>query len=127
MIGVTLKRDLGLIRSILLEVESFDEDGSYNLEIPGKSSAEIIYNASLLVDEGYIKGKITTYLNGTSSLYLESLTWSGHDLLDSMRNDDVWNKLKRTIQDTVGNVSLETVKELGVALTKQYLKDNLGL
>lgn len=117
-----MKRDLGLIRNILLEIEELDEDGSHSLQIQGYSNAEILYNVSLLVDEGYIKGKATREM-----LYLESLSWSGHDLLDSMRDKNVWAKLRRAIDDTVGSVSLETVKRLGVALTEQYLKDRLGL
>lgn len=122
-----MKRDLELIRKILINVERFSEEGSYDLDIPGYSKAEIIYNSELLIGEGYIKGDLKTYLDGSKSLYLESLTWGGHDLLDSIRNESVWIKLKRTIEDSTGSVALETLKALGTKLTANYLEQKLGL
>ena len=122
-----MKRDLELIRKILLIVENLDDDGSFDLIIPGYPSAEINYNAKLLIDEGYINGKHKQYISGEKFLYLESLTWSGHDLLDSIRNESVWRKLKHTIQDSTGSVALETLKALGTKLTAYYLEQKLGL
>lgn len=97
-----MKRDLDLIRLILIEIENSSEKGLsiYDLADSLKSDVEIInYQIELLCDAKFIKLRgLTTVLTPESKKYddfkIDRLTLSGHDYIDSIRNDTVWNKLK---------------------------------
>jgi hypothetical protein len=81
-----MKRDLDVIRSLLLKAES--SSGHFPCE-----TEEEIYNAVLLQDAGLIEGRFAPATNPQMAVILR-LTWQGHDFLDAARNDTIWNKAK---------------------------------
>jgi hypothetical protein len=40
------------------------------------------------------------------------LTWQGHDLLDAIRNDQVWAQTKTTVIEIVGSVAVDVLKNI---------------
>jgi hypothetical protein len=40
------------------------------------------------------------------------LTWQGHDLLDAIRNEQVWAQTKTTVIGTVGSVTVDVLKNI---------------
>lgn len=50
----------------------------------------IAYNLGLAIDAGFVNGREA----GGGSFLLEGLTWSGHDFLDSVRDDEIWRRTK---------------------------------
>jgi Hypothetical protein (DUF2513) len=78
-----MKRDLDLIRQILLKLEA---DEPCNL-VEGVDEFTITKHLGLLLEAGLIKG--IAHETDQSSVYwvdVDRLTWSGHDFLDSARN-----------------------------------------
>jgi hypothetical protein len=71
----------------------------------------------LLADEGLL-----TFVQRTSM----RMTAQGHDLLDSIRSDTVWQKAKEGAA-AVGGVTLGMLKELAVAYLKREVSDRLGI
>jgi len=51
-----------------------------------------------------------------------TLTWHGHEFLDSVRDEGVWSSIKVALKP-VGSASFEVVKSLAVAV----LSSKLGL
>lgn len=122
-----MKRDLNLIRDILLETEKLDEEGTYGYEIKEYSQAEINYNVWLLIDAGYLNGQVTDYASGGYSIRVKSMTWKGHDYLDAVRNKAIWTKVRRAVEDSFETASLDTVKHLCTTMIEHYLTTKLGL
>ena len=89
-----MKRDMELARKILEQVEEKSKGvGVVTLEIPDFSPEDISYNVMLLTQAGLLKSNDCT--SGMGLLWVpRTLTWTGHEFLDAIRNDTVWNKVK---------------------------------
>ena len=120
-----MKRNLDLIRMILLSVESSDSSRLYleDLNLLGNyTQDEIAYQIRLLMDSDYIDaceiGRIGT-LKKSYTIY--RLTNSGHDYLDSVRDETIWINTKKKLGPTFVSASLELVKEVSFDLIKKSL------
>src|SRR6056297_716450 len=116
-----MKRDIDLIKEILLQME---ESGNplqpVKIDIENRSQNEVSYHIKLLHQAGLIEAE---NVSGTDSFKWIpiSLTWHGHEFLDAIRNDTVWTKLKAKISEHGGNIPFQLLKELAT----QYARDHL--
>jgi len=89
-----MKRDMDLIRFLLLQRESGEAAGGTDA-YPEDVKA---YHAALLLDAGFIDGVSEYAPNGSvGCVFVHRLTWAGHDFLDAARSDTVWNKAKEKV------------------------------
>lgn len=110
-----MKRDMDLIRRIMLEIEKQPFDGGgLNVEIAGVTDAEVTYHLILLSEAGLIEGRDVSSLDGPGFL-VTRLTYSGHEFLDAARNDAIWLKAKELAMKAVGSLTMEGLK---IALSK---------
>jgi hypothetical protein len=86
-----MKRDMDLIRAILLEVEKSTSPGGCQIKVPGHSPEELYYNAQLAQEAGLIEA---SFLDNSSAFHVLRLTYAGHEFLDAARNDTLWVKAK---------------------------------
>ena len=91
-----MKRDMDLIRQILLQVEARPTAASIDLvDIPGHEQEEISYHVKLLSDAGYLEAHDLRTMAPDGYKYAPSaLTNAGHDFLDAARNETVWENTK---------------------------------
>jgi hypothetical protein len=102
-----MKRDMDLVRAILLEVEKSTSPGGCRIEIPDHSREELYYNAQQAQDAGLIEAK---FLPNTTEFHVVRLTYAGHEFLDAARNDTLWAKAKETVIKNTGTLTVEGVK-----------------
>jgi hypothetical protein len=114
-----MKRDLDLVREVLLQLEAQDHVG----EIAGRTPQEVAYHVSLLEGAGLVTQELYTnmYLND-SLLDGIRITWSGHEFLDASRSKPTWEKAKQIVIQKTGVLSFELVKTVLVQLAKQALE-----
>lgn len=120
-----MRRDLDLIREIVLAVEDLP-GGSLNQElaIEGRTREEIGYHSYLIIDAGLAKGQDAGFLEDTSPIWhINHLTAAGHDFADASRSDTTWSKAKSQLREHGGSFTIEIVKEV---LTR-VVKGSLGL
>ena len=86
-----MKRDMDLIREILLKIEEHDVNSpsSANLEIEGYSPREVYEHARLLENAGLIEDAHFDFAGNT---WVQRITWSGYDYLDKVRDNSIWKK-----------------------------------
>lgn len=113
-----MKRDMDLIRKILLQIE---DDGDVS-SIEGYEEPVILKHLELLEEAGLInasfKGADQTRI---VSAHVERLTWSGHEFLDAARSDTLWNKAKGIIEKKAESVSFAILQSLLVQLAKSAM------
>lgn len=106
-----MKRDMELIRELLLAIEVMEKPfyQSQELEISSeRSRAEINYNLQLLTDAGFIDAKTEgSFSSPIPEVCIKRMTWEGHEFLDKARSESIWSTAKETI--TKKGLSLETV------------------
>ena len=52
-------------------------------------------------------------------VYPVSLTWQGHEFLETSRNDTFWNNAKTITKSKSGGLSIDIVKALLIAMVKE--------
>ena len=115
-----MKRDMDLVRKIMLAIESSNARGEIAVHIDEYPGEVISYHLGLLREAGLIKAIDATTVDGEDYIPL-GLTWAGHEFLDTARNENLWNKVKGKIAPTVGTVSLDLLKELLILGAKEAL------
>ena len=87
-----MKRDMDLVREILLAVE---EEPSYrskiNLEIAGHSREEVSYHVLLLAEANLIEAEVSA--RQAAEHKPKRLTWEGHEFLEAIRQETRWKKV----------------------------------
>ncbi|MBB6610850.1 DUF2513 domain-containing protein [Pontibacter sp. Tf4] len=119
-----MRRDLDLIRVILLEVEKAESisDG-LDLCIEGYTDKEISYHVKLLYQAGYLEANDDSCRETPDKWSPKSLTWQGHEFLNAARDKTIWNKAKGKIGDKLSSVPFDFLK----AYLNLTLKEHFGL
>lgn len=94
-----MKRNLEIIRSLLLQIETFPYPNKYmTLEAEDSTASEISYHVRLLTEGGLIEAEDNPY-----SCFDEwsqvRLTWQGHELLELARNQAHWEAAQKILVD----------------------------
>lgn len=126
---IIVKLNYDCIRDILLTIEEIpnrkDELILANFKSYNKLSKynedEIQYNALKLLQEEYVIGEEASGNNTTTVLFLTDLTWSGHELLNDIRSETVFNQTKEKIIKSVGSASLTIFQQLASTIVLKTL------
>ena len=116
-----MKRDMDLIRRILLHVEQ-EQKGEDRCEIhldhfKGYSKDELKYNIRLLMSAGYLDfGDVTT--QDWNTYQIGFISWEGHEFLDSVRSDGVWSEVRKKVSKLGGEVPIDLIKMVAIEIMK---------
>ena len=94
----------------------------HDIKLKDYSLDELLYTAERLKEANFLKCLGGIYSRYNLPLSVDSITYQGHQFLDSIRDDNVWNNAKSKIK-TVASVTLPILQEL----CSNYLKQKLGL
>jgi hypothetical protein len=112
-----MKRDMVLIRRILIEVESWKNQEpkvvDFNDE-PDKN--KIGHHVALLHQAGFLE----IYGGQLDRILVKDMTWEGQEFIATLKNEDVWHKLKEIFSiEQLAQMPLAVIKAGGIAaLTK---------
>ena len=114
-----MKRDLGLIRKMVLAIEDAPSGWAPDLKFEGYSDAQVGYHAYLLIDAGLAKGEDASTMGSEAPEgFISSLTWAGHEFADAARDEARWKKAMGVVQEKGGSVTIGVLTQLLVALMK---------
>lgn len=96
-----MKRDLDLVRKILLALEAHAHGfAPAPFTVVGYDDETIGHHVWLLRQGGLLTAAVVVAQGDASPTAIpEALTWAGHEFLDSVRNETVWRKLKAVMKD----------------------------
>jgi hypothetical protein len=125
-----MKRDMDLIRLLLLRLEAEDMEadtitvfdrGGEELRIEGYTNNAVQYHLPWLLSGGLVEGKMA--LDGFE---FERLSWDGCDLLDKIRDDQIWQKTRDGAK-RVGGFSVKMLGDLAEGFIKKKIRDHTGV
>lgn len=129
-----MKRDMDLIRALLLKLEAVDvpaEDGLVSLRTDGKELSiqgdnpkQIFEHARMLFDAGFIDA--TDDWQSVEQVDFRNLTWGGCDFLDSVRDGKIWEKNKHGAV-AAGGWTADLLKDLAKGFLKTQIKKQTGI
>ena len=84
---------------------------------------QVAYHCKILKEAGLITNyKALFASNHIVGFGVGSLTWEGHDFLDKIREDTIWNKTKGLIKNKALPMTLDVVKEIASAVISEMMK-----
>jgi Hypothetical protein (DUF2513) len=117
-----MKRNWDIIRKILIKVEAapteFAEIESDSIE--GVDSETAAYHMRLMIESGLVLGSCRSSI-GTPWCHLRRLTWEGHELLDQIKRETIWNKVKEQSMQRGVELSMEVIKQVASQIIRQVL------
>ena len=125
-----MKRDLDLIRDLLLFIEENVEFQStdWHFKYDHKDPKAVGYALKLMRERGLIESLVvedsgTTYEDAHHDVVI---TWEGHDFLDTVRDDEIWKKTKEGVK-AGGGFSFDIMKALSKGLIKKKIMKHTGV
>ena len=122
-----MKRDWDTVRDVLTKLEGLPNTDHYlslgKFELTDANAAYAIsYHMELLIEAGLVEGKMSRVLGGGPINFTATrLTWTGHEFLDAIRSDTVWNKTKETFTTKGLDMTFETIKAVAAAAMTSML------
>lgn len=118
-----MQRNWELIREILsaLEGRETTHGGLSPEQISGYSPEVVSYHLYILNEAGLIEANCLKPSNTPIHCIGRILTWAGHEFLDSIRNETMWNKIKATAKSKGVDLSFEVIKQAAVVVIKGLL------
>lgn len=132
-----MKIDLDYLKKLLETFETSEKAFTNILELKHKGmvydSEDFIFHLHLLWDNNLISTEFPEDLNfglsrlgnGEPSWTVKNLrlTYNGHQFIEALSNDDIWNKLKKDFNKS----GISTIVDVSKTLLGEYLKQKLGL
>ncbi|MBY3122632.1 DUF2513 domain-containing protein [Rhizobium laguerreae] len=123
-----MKRDMDLVRDLLLQIEEFDQGfgGDVEIEVGDHEPQVIAEHLRLLLEARLIEGDaVPDDQYALDHIVPTRLTWSGHDFLDSVRDPEIWRKTKEGALSAKG-FTLDLLRDLAKGFIKNRLKSGLA-
>ena len=127
-----MKRDMNLIRELLLKLEALPmrrrgivciTADAEEVAVPGYDVDQIDYHLLLISEAGLIDEGGAKPL---SAIGFRCLTWRGHEFLDSVRDPRIWEKTKRSA-DAAGGFTIDLLKDLAKGFVRKQIEERTGI
>lgn len=122
-----MKRDMDLVREILLAVERSDADpiDSIQIVIPNYTLTQVSYHVHIMEEAGLVEALDLSSDDGYD-FEPKRLTWHGHEYLDTIRDPAIWRETKKQME-AAGGFSLDLVKAIAKGFIKKKIEQHTGV
>lgn len=121
-----MKLNIDCVRDMLLVLEKLEyheaiKAADLHAKLPEYSPEDVHYVAEKLAEGGLITAVIQRDLSGcVALLYVEDITYAGHQLLNDIRPKERWDKVKDAVLK-VGGASIPIIHQIaGAVLLAQF-------
>ena len=123
-----MKRDWELIREVLIRL---DEKGAQTHALKSEdfgeeNRGEIVYQVELLKEAGLVDASIIKTMSEPPDFVAFRLTWNGHELLDAIQDETVWNRTKDSFISKGLSMTFDLVKSVAISIATEILKSKIG-
>ena len=125
-----MKRDMDLVRRLLLLIEEKDNGSGNPIELEGLigikeghfgQDPRVAGHLETTNEAGLIDALVSAEMGGGLEVHPRRLTWEGHDFLDTIRDEGVWSSTKEAVGKAGGTAALETWKATAREVTGQLI------
>ncbi|MCY8547296.1 DUF2513 domain-containing protein [Bacillus subtilis] len=121
-----MKLDHDCVRSLLLELEEklslnsiFNNSHIRELKTYEEFGEEqTFYTILKLIEADFIKGSSQYYFDESYEFVISSISYSGHEFLDTIRDSKIWSQTKSSVSALSG-VSLSIIGSVAADLVKK--------
>ena len=108
----------------MLQIEALPASPPVQYRMSEIEDPVLLAHLELLIDAGLVNGRIARS-HGTRGdvISVTGLTWQGHEWIEMVRSQSVWNEAKSTVLEQGGVLTFELTK----AVAAKLLRARLGL
>ena len=124
-----MKRNWDVIRELLSKVEecSLPTDMVQLSSFSPERAVEVSYHMELLFEAGLVDGQMSKTIGpGPYDFFAMRLTWNGHEFLDGIQSETVWQKTKKAFATNGITMTFELVKSVATEAASAALKAAIG-
>lgn len=126
-----MKLNPDCIRDVLITMENQPFNHQTDFDdfvplLPSYSSDDIEYTCLKLKEAGFIRAVTSSDCEGDIVVSLVDITYSGHQFLNDIRSDTVWNNVKE-VSKKVGSHSVSAISQIATGVITAIIKAQLGL
>lgn len=115
-----MKMDWELVRKVLVMAEELPPEGMIQWQDLGVEDEGLArHTLWLVIDAGLAHGPSIETNSGARSGMVTSLTWKGHELLDSIRSDKIWEQVKKSALSKGIDLTLDIITSLAAKFIKE--------
>jgi len=121
-----MKRDMDLIREILFEIESrkLVYPRSHEVILEGYKRSDISYHVLIMQEAGLLRA-IEVSTADELVLHPSRLTWEGHEFLEAIKDDGIWNQAKDVVLEKGGGLVFDVLQAVLVQIIKNAVLSEL--
>jgi Hypothetical protein (DUF2513) len=120
-----MKRDMELIRALLLAIEALDSQIAFKATLKLKVDStrkDMIDHLKLMIKAGFLDAKPIETQAGTSDIVIKGITNEGHNFLEDARNESIWKETMGLVQEKGGSVAIAVLTQLLSSVAKQHFR-----
>lgn len=117
-----MKRDMDLVRKLLMKIEEVYEPGSGKISvskvmIDGYDAQTVVEHLMLMKEADLLQSiDAKTYITGSTVVSIGNLTNKGYDTLEAFKNDTIWNKTKDVVKEKGLPIIIDVFKDIASSL-----------
>jgi hypothetical protein len=123
-----MKRDMDLVRQLLIEIEQDAEWPGGRCVAPEDGGRS--YHLHLLIQAGLVEGEESQVLGGAPLRFLiTGLTWQGHEFLAASADQDRWFRFKKSAGTALSSIPFPVITKLltdGIELSVRSALESHG-
>ena len=117
-----MKRDMDLVRSIMLKAEALPPGPPILYRVGEVEDLVLLHHLELLIEAALLRGKITRSQGSRGDVIgISGLTWEGHEWIETVRSDRVWEETKATLSEGEGAMTFELTKAVATRVHRKRL------
>lgn len=119
-----MKRDWDLMRAVLFKVEDLPLDKHAVVraeDFPDYPPETVVYHFDLLEQAGLVVAAIQKHQHTRGAGLVFDLTWQGHEFLDAIRRETVWQKIQGRIKQDGATMPFELIKATAIQLIREVM------
>ena len=117
-----MKRDMDLVRQIMLNIEDRPAGPPVHFRMDEVEDRVLLGHLEMMIAAGLVTGKITQPHGARGSMIIVGdLSWEGHEWIETVRDQSVWDETSDTLMANGGAFTFELAKAVATRILRRKL------
>jgi hypothetical protein len=117
-----MKRDLDLVRQLMLQIEALPAAPPVQYRMSEIEDPVLLAHLEMLIEAALVNGRISRSQGARGDVIsVSGLTWQGHEWVEMVRSQSLWNEVKSAVLDGGGVLTFELTKAVAAKIFRARL------
>jgi len=117
-----MKRDLDLVRQLMLQIEALPAAPPVQYRMSEIEDPVLLAHLEMLIEAGLVNGRISRSQGARGDVIsVSGLSWQGHEWIDMVRSQSLWNEVKSAVLDAGGVLTFDLTRAMAAKIFRARL------